>query len=100
MGPAWTSVRSTSHRTSLLALESLGRGNAPPLRGDGGRQLDLDVVRVAERQNVDPERRQGFDLPVRHPSPVEDLHRPLQLVAARDVEAQVVETDAVLVEAI
>src|SRR5215831_13092026 len=68
--------------------------------GDRGGQLDLDVVRIPEGQHVDAESFQCFDLAVRHPSLVEQAHCLLQLVTAADAEAEVVEADPVLVEAV
>src|SRR5579859_7254438 len=91
----------------LLPPDRLRRNGAvrcarplPGLGGSGDRrgELQLDVVRVAERQDVDAEPTEARDLAVRDATLVEQSGGLLQLCPAGDAEAQVVESDAVIVE--
>src|SRR6266851_9482452 len=67
---------------------------------DRCRQLELNVVRIAELQNVDAERRQSSDLTMPHAALVEQPHRLLELGPTTHAEAQVIEPHPILVEAI
>src|SRR5215471_14805416 len=97
-------LRSRGHLSPAQSDRAVGGESPPPPRllGSADRccQLHLDVVRVAEWQHVDAESVQSLDLAVRHPSLVEEAHSLLQLVTAANAEAEVVEADPILVEAI
>ena len=66
-------------------------GAGRPLRGDRCGELELDAVRVLEREHVDAERWQPGDLAVGHAALVEQPGRLLQVLAAGDAEAEVVQ---------
>src|SRR5262249_26687468 len=68
--------------------------------GDRRCQLDLDVVRVTEREHVNAKRGESLDLAVRYASPVEDLGGLLELFTAVHAKAEVVEPNPILVETI
>src|SRR2546425_13353513 len=64
-------------------------------------QLELDVVGVAEDQDTDPERLAEIpDLAVRDRVAIQHAHGIIEGGAGGHLEAHVVETDAVLVEAV
>jgi hypothetical protein len=58
----------------------------------------LDVVRVAKRQMGASGTH--IELPMRNPAFVQELRRSFEFVLARDCEAQVIESDPVLIETI
>src|SRR5579859_2139782 len=64
------------------------------------RQLELDVVRVAERQHVDAERRKVPNLTVWHGALVQQPGRRLQIAQRRHTEANMVQPHAMLIEAV
>ena len=66
--------------------------------GERRRQLHLNVVWVAERQNVNAERRQFPDLAVRDAVLVEPGTRLLEFGSIRNAEAQVIKADSVSIE--
>jgi len=62
----------------------------------GRAELELNVVRVAERQDVQPELwAEVLDAPMRRPARVEQAHGPREVVAAGHGEAEVVEPDPI-----
>src|SRR5206468_10832346 len=64
------------------------------------RQLQLDTVRILEREHIDAERGQPGDLAVPHPAGVEEPDRLLQVVVAGDAEAEMVQAHPVRVESV
>src|SRR5262249_10186671 len=76
-------------------------GPSPTSAGVGGREFELNVIGVPEDQDMDPKRRsEGPDLGGRHTPPVEGPHGVLEVSATRHAEAQMIEADAILIEAV
>ena len=64
-------------------------------------QLELDIVRIAERQDIHPEIfPKILDRAVRHIALVENLSRAIEIFAVGDGEAEMIQPDTELVEAI
>src|SRR5579872_7224182 len=95
-----------ARRPEAAAISGAGRRaqQAPLLTSrpvsQGRRDFQLDVVGVAKRENADPERRQLAHVAVGHTALVELADRLVQRGTALHAEAEVVEADAVLVEAV
>ena len=67
---------------------------------DGRGELQFDVVWVAEWQDIDAESVQASDLAVRHGAFVKQAGGCFQVRATGYAEAQVIESDSILVEPI
>src|SRR5919202_1140357 len=66
----------------------------------GCSELELDVVWVAELQDVDAKRRQVRHLSVHYPALVQEPCGLFDLLPAVDAEAELIEPDAILVKAV
>src|SRR5712691_2574516 len=103
-GPCNDRSRPTGRTLERPPLAERSGSSRPPsdsLGGVRGGEFELDVVRIAEDEDID---REGWpevsDLGVRHAALVEDADRVLKIGSAGDGEAQVIEADTVLIETI
>jgi hypothetical protein len=76
------------------------RPSSDAAAGAGGGELEVDVVRVLQREDDEAERGQVGDLAVLDAGRLQPLGRRVQLVDRADPQAQVVEADPVGIESV